>query len=99
MSNKMGKKLLKKRALLLDELATLPPMLHGSWVERFWYAPGLLVDAEAASDTVLGTIWLSTKTGSNVKDMCRIHKSSPPRWGGESIAEFVKSSIRSHRST
>jgi hypothetical protein len=35
MSNKTVKKLLKERALLLDELATLPHMLHGSWVERF----------------------------------------------------------------
>ena len=35
MSNKTVKKLLKERALLLDEPATLPRMLHGSWVERF----------------------------------------------------------------
>ncbi len=35
MSNKIVKKLLNERALLLAELGKLPHMLHGSWVERF----------------------------------------------------------------
>jgi hypothetical protein len=35
MSNKTLKKLLDERTRLLAELATLPHMLHGSWVERY----------------------------------------------------------------
>jgi hypothetical protein len=35
MPNTTVKKLRKERALILSELATLPHMLHGSWVERF----------------------------------------------------------------
>ena len=35
MSNTTVKKLREERALILSELATLPHMLHGSWVERF----------------------------------------------------------------
>ena len=35
MSNKTVKKLLEERAKLLEELATLSRLLHGSWVERY----------------------------------------------------------------
>lgn len=35
MSTKTLKKLLAQRSRLLAELATLPHMLHGSWVERY----------------------------------------------------------------
>ena len=35
MSNKTAKKLLEERATLLEELATLSRLLHGSWVERY----------------------------------------------------------------
>ena len=35
MSNKTAKKLLEERAKLLEELATLSHLLHGSWVERY----------------------------------------------------------------
>ena len=35
MSNKTAKKLLEERTKLLEELATLSRLLHGSWVERY----------------------------------------------------------------